>query len=256
MRLQDADYTRIVLVTLRQTTQVSEAAALPEDLKRAHRTLCLGHQPQAGRLGHHLSRAGPVYRGRAGATQFVAAGLAQGTFVVPWYLQACVCDHALNGEAFRAADMSLCPSGVVLVDVTTSFQMPTLEAHRCPGRRLKADCLASPNLSVPCDQRIQSFIGKQLHSVREPLLRRRVFHQHPSKPGHDFASLILQCRPLHGQLNHVGMEGGVPCPRLEFDKNDMAAQAVRSVYSRYQAAPFRPKRRFGVGQGGAAQCVW
>ena len=35
MRLQDPDFTRIVLVTLPETTPVSEAAALQEDLRRA-----------------------------------------------------------------------------------------------------------------------------------------------------------------------------------------------------------------------------
>ena len=35
MRLQDADYTRIVLVTLPEVTPVSEAAALQDDLRRA-----------------------------------------------------------------------------------------------------------------------------------------------------------------------------------------------------------------------------
>ena len=35
MRLQDANYTRVVLVTLPETTPVSEAAALQDDLRRA-----------------------------------------------------------------------------------------------------------------------------------------------------------------------------------------------------------------------------
>jgi arsenite-transporting ATPase len=36
MRLQDADYTRILLVTLAETTPVSQAGALQDDLRRAH----------------------------------------------------------------------------------------------------------------------------------------------------------------------------------------------------------------------------
>lgn len=36
MRLQDCDYTRIILVTLPEVTPVSQAAALQEDLRRAH----------------------------------------------------------------------------------------------------------------------------------------------------------------------------------------------------------------------------
>jgi arsenite-transporting ATPase len=35
MRLQDPGYTRVILVTLPETTPVSEAAALQEDLRRA-----------------------------------------------------------------------------------------------------------------------------------------------------------------------------------------------------------------------------
>ena len=35
MRLQDADYTRVILVTLPETTPVSEAGALQDDLRRA-----------------------------------------------------------------------------------------------------------------------------------------------------------------------------------------------------------------------------
>ena len=35
MRLQDPDYTRVVLVALPETTPVSEAAALQDDLRRA-----------------------------------------------------------------------------------------------------------------------------------------------------------------------------------------------------------------------------
>jgi arsenite-transporting ATPase len=36
MRMQDPNYTRIILVTLPEATPVSQAAALQEDLRRAH----------------------------------------------------------------------------------------------------------------------------------------------------------------------------------------------------------------------------
>ena len=36
MRLQDADMTHVVIVTLPEVTPVSQAAALQEDLRRAH----------------------------------------------------------------------------------------------------------------------------------------------------------------------------------------------------------------------------
>ncbi|WP_310734629.1 ArsA-related P-loop ATPase [Azohydromonas caseinilytica] len=85
MRLQDPDYTRIVLVTLPETTPVSEAAALQEDLKRAR------IEPFAWVVNRSLATSGttsPVLAARiAGEMQQVrrvASSLAQRTFVVPW----------------------------------------------------------------------------------------------------------------------------------------------------------------------------
>jgi arsenite-transporting ATPase len=85
MRLQDAEYTRIVLVTLPETTPVSEAAALQEDLKRAR------IEPFAWVINRSLAASGttsPVLAARvAGEVRQmdrVAGSLASRTFVVPW----------------------------------------------------------------------------------------------------------------------------------------------------------------------------
>jgi arsenite-transporting ATPase len=59
MRLQDAAYTKIILVTLPEVTPVSQAAALQEDLRRAqHRALCLGAQQERAGCGHARPLAG------------------------------------------------------------------------------------------------------------------------------------------------------------------------------------------------------
>ncbi|MGV8910202.1 MAG: arsenical pump-driving ATPase [Propionicimonas sp.] len=66
MRLQDPDYTRIVLVTLPETTPVLEASALEDDLRRA------GIQPWAWVINQSLSAAetaSPLLRHRAGQEQ-------------------------------------------------------------------------------------------------------------------------------------------------------------------------------------------
>ena len=52
MRLQDAVYTRIVLVTLPEPTPVSQAAALQDDLRRA------GIEPNAWVLNKSILAAG------------------------------------------------------------------------------------------------------------------------------------------------------------------------------------------------------
>jgi arsenite-transporting ATPase len=96
MRLQDPDYTRIVLVTLPEVTPVSEAAALQEDLRRAH------IEPYAWVVNRSLLASGsrePVLAARmAGeARQFgrVTGGLAQRVYGVPWCVQAPVGVDAL-----------------------------------------------------------------------------------------------------------------------------------------------------------------
>ncbi|WP_066333249.1 arsenical pump-driving ATPase [Azohydromonas lata] len=98
MRLQDADYTRIVLVTLPETTPVSEAAALQEDLQRARIT------PFAWVVNRSLAPAGttsPVLAGRIAGERVqlrrVADGLARRTYVVPWCAQPPIGVRALEG---------------------------------------------------------------------------------------------------------------------------------------------------------------
>jgi arsenite-transporting ATPase len=97
MRLQDPDYTRIVLVTLPETTPVSEAAALQQDLRRAR------IEPFAWVINRSLAASGttsPVLAGRIAGEQVqmqrVAAGLAQRTFVVPWCPQPPIGIEALK----------------------------------------------------------------------------------------------------------------------------------------------------------------
>ncbi|WP_157267897.1 arsenical pump-driving ATPase [Azohydromonas aeria] len=104
MRLQDPDYTRIVLVTLPETTPVSEAAALQDDLRRAR------IEPFAWVINRSLAASGtasPVLAGRIAGErvqmQRVATGLAPRTFVVPWCAQPPIGVEALKrldtGEA-------------------------------------------------------------------------------------------------------------------------------------------------------------
>ncbi len=85
MRLQDPEYTHIVIVTLPEVTPVSEAAALQEDLRRAH------IEPFAWVVNRSLMASGsrdPVLASRVAneALQIarVTRGLAQRTFAVPW----------------------------------------------------------------------------------------------------------------------------------------------------------------------------
>ena len=85
MRLQDRDYSKIILVTLAETTPVSEAAALQEDLRRAHIA------PYAWVVNRTLSGTethDPVLTARAEGEQAqlrrVAAGLARRLFLLPW----------------------------------------------------------------------------------------------------------------------------------------------------------------------------
>ena len=84
MRMQDARYTQVVIVTLPETTPVSQAAALQDDLRRA------GVEPYAWVMNRSLAAAGsddPVLRARmAGERRQMArirAGLAKKLYVVP-----------------------------------------------------------------------------------------------------------------------------------------------------------------------------
>jgi arsenite-transporting ATPase len=97
MRLQDPDYTRIVLVTLPETTPVSEAAALQADLRRA------GIEPFAWVMNRSLLASGtrdPLLAarlaGEAAQWQRVAGGLARRSYGVPWVPQAPVGVAALR----------------------------------------------------------------------------------------------------------------------------------------------------------------
>ena len=85
MRLQDATYTRIILVALPEVTPVSQASALQDDLRRA------GVEPYAWVVNKSIFVAGthdPLLAARmAGERRQIkrmAAGLAARLFAVPW----------------------------------------------------------------------------------------------------------------------------------------------------------------------------
>ncbi len=95
MRLQDPNYTRIVIVTLPEVTPVSQAAALQDDLRRAH------IEPFAWVINKSIAAAGtrdPLLQARLQGEREqmarIAQGLARQTYVVPWLAQAPV---GLNG---------------------------------------------------------------------------------------------------------------------------------------------------------------
>lgn len=96
MRLQDPEYTRVILVTLPEVTPVSQAAALQEDLRRAR------IEPVAWVLNKSLVAAGtrdPLLAARLGGERRQMArirqGLAAQTFVVPWLVEPPVGVEAL-----------------------------------------------------------------------------------------------------------------------------------------------------------------
>jgi arsenite-transporting ATPase len=85
MRLQDAAYTKIILVTLPEATPVSQAAALQDDLRRA------GVEPYAWILNKSVLAAGthdPLLAARLSGERKqmarMSAGLAQRVFTLPW----------------------------------------------------------------------------------------------------------------------------------------------------------------------------
>lgn len=97
MRLQDPEYTKIILVTLPETTPVSQAAALQEDLRRAK------IEPFAWVINKSVLAAGthdPLLRvrlvGEARQQQRIADGLSKKTFVLPWLAQPPVGVDALS----------------------------------------------------------------------------------------------------------------------------------------------------------------
>jgi arsenite-transporting ATPase len=85
MRLQDAAYTRIILVTLPEATPVSQAAALQDDLRRA------GIEPYAWVLNKSVLAAGtrdPLLAARLAGErkqmERLSAGLTRHMFMLPW----------------------------------------------------------------------------------------------------------------------------------------------------------------------------
>jgi arsenite/tail-anchored protein-transporting ATPase len=85
MRLQDPAYTRIIVVTLPEIIPVSQAAALQEDLRRAH------IEPYAWVVNKSILMAGtndPLLNerleGERRQMRRIESGLAARTFVVPW----------------------------------------------------------------------------------------------------------------------------------------------------------------------------
>ncbi|HLZ97406.1 MAG TPA: arsenical pump-driving ATPase [Steroidobacteraceae bacterium] len=85
MRLQDPTYTRIIVVTLAEIIPVSQAAALQEDLRRAH------IEPYAWVVNKSILMAGtddPLLNARLEGErrqmERIEAGLAARLFVVPW----------------------------------------------------------------------------------------------------------------------------------------------------------------------------
>ncbi|MGH1571944.1 arsenical pump-driving ATPase [Methylobacterium sp. P31] len=85
MRLRDPAYTRVIVVTLPETTPVSEAAALQEDLRRAQ------IEPYAWVINRSLLAVGthdPLLRmrlaGEAKQVDRIRKGLSRKVFVIPW----------------------------------------------------------------------------------------------------------------------------------------------------------------------------
>ena len=85
MRLQDPDYTRILLVTLAETTPVSQASALQDDLRRAH------IEPYAWIINKSLLAAGTHDEllqqrllGEQKQIERVRSSMAERLFFVPW----------------------------------------------------------------------------------------------------------------------------------------------------------------------------
>lgn len=88
MRLQDAAYTKIILVALPEVTPVSQAAALQDDLRRA------GIEPYAWVLNKSVLAAGTTDRllaarlaGERKQMDRMAGGLAKRVFILPWLIR-------------------------------------------------------------------------------------------------------------------------------------------------------------------------
>ena len=106
MRLQDPDYTKIILVTLPETTPVSQAQALQEDLRRAR------IEPFAWIINKSVLAAGtqdPLLAARLAGEQTqmdrVANGLSKRTFLLPWLARAPIGVAALSALVSRPAEV-------------------------------------------------------------------------------------------------------------------------------------------------------
>ena len=102
MRLQDPQYTKIILVTLPETTPVLQAQALQQDLRRA------SIEPYAWVINKSILATGtrdPLLLARlAGEARQVArisAGLAKRTYALPWLPEPPVGIEALSRLAGR-----------------------------------------------------------------------------------------------------------------------------------------------------------
>jgi arsenite-transporting ATPase len=85
MRLQDATMTRVIIVTLPETTPVTQAAALQDDLRRAN------IEPWAWVINKSIAATGTTdpllqarLQGEIRQAERIAGGLAKRTFVLPW----------------------------------------------------------------------------------------------------------------------------------------------------------------------------
>lgn len=85
MRLQDATMTRVIIVTLPESTPVTQAAALQDDLRRAR------IEPWAWVINKSIAATGTTdpllqarLQGEIRQTERIAGGLAKRTFVLPW----------------------------------------------------------------------------------------------------------------------------------------------------------------------------
>jgi len=97
MRLQDAAYTKIILVALPEVTPVSQAAALQEDLRRAK------IEPYAWVLNRSVLAAqtkdpllGARLQGEVKQMKRINSGLSKNLFVIPFLLEPPVGVNALR----------------------------------------------------------------------------------------------------------------------------------------------------------------
>ncbi len=107
MRLQDADMTRVIIVTLPEVTPVSQASALQDDLRRAR------IEPWAWVINKSVAATGttdPLLKARLAGerrqAERIANGLARRTFVLPWLPEPPVGVQALRALTVSEAAAS------------------------------------------------------------------------------------------------------------------------------------------------------